>query len=583
MSSPFGPGGFILTFLIAGLLTLTVGTSLVLQYRRTVRQYMLQQTGAATSAAVSIKRIVAAGSDRDPSGLWFSDVTAGGNTPRSGEFWEARLAHLRAAAIYATAGFCHAGIITVLWLWFASIEFAPIRTAIIFWVFGWPVTLTLVIFWGPDRWRQWLTVLAYVTVLAGFCIWVDAFSTTAPIDIGGGSTPSFTLPAYLQPLLVWASLVWPSSFLLVFLNPRVRNVGPVIFLFMVFSIIGTQVAFFAEQTRFGMILLVRLSLFLNPTPTAFSAALAVYGVQVLGALLFSIPAWFVVRWIAYRYAQKRLSDQSIMLDSIWLLMTLFDVIDLILDRGLFGWVGLISFGGYKLVLFLGLRPLQRSAAARPGKRLLLLRVFGRRRNSERLFALLSSHWRYAGSIELIAGPDLATTTLELREFLGFIGGRLRQSFIYNSGDLQRRLDAIDLGPDPDGRFRVNELFCITDTWQAAVTRLIRQTDVILMDLRGFSFTNAGCIFELQTLVSVVPLDRVVLLVDKSTDQVLLENILLGLIEHEIARGGARDHKARMRLLRLDGSSAAAVHKFLRLSKEISTVDPQPLLMSAHLT
>jgi len=571
MSSPFGPGGFILTFLIAGLLTLIVGTSLVLRYRRTVRRYMLQQTGRLTSAEPTIEQILASARSADRSRLWFPDqVVSGGDAHRSSEFRAARLAHLKAAAIYAAAGFCHAGIVTVLWLWFGSIEFALIRTSIIFWVFAWPVTLTLVVFWGPDRWRQSLTVMAYVAVLTGFCIWVGAFSSTAPIHIGEGSAPSLTLPAYLQPLLVWVSLVWPSLFLLVFLNRRVRNVGPAIFLFMVFSIIGTQVVFFAEHTRPGMILLLRLSLLLQPV-TGYSAAFAIYGPQLLGALLFSIPAWFAVRWIAHRYAQRRLSDQSIMLDSIWLLMTLFDLIDFILDRGILGWVGLTAFGGYKLVLAIGLRPLQGAAAVRPSTRLLLLRVFGRRRHSEQLFALLSAHWRYAGSIELIAGDDLATTTLELREFLDFLGGKLRQSFIYSAEDLQKRLDAIDLGPDPDGRFRVNELFCITDTWQVAVTRLIGQTDVVLMDLRGFSFTNAGCIFELQTLVNVVPLDRVVLLVDNSTDQILLENILLGLIQSEgYARLGAGDGEARMRLLRLDRSAAAGVQKFLRLSEEILT-------------
>ena len=143
MSSPFGPGGFILTFLIAGVLTLTVGTGLVLYYRRTVRRYMLQRTGRAMGAGPSIAQILGAASDGGRSTLWFSEVAASDGPPRSREFRDARLAHLKAAAIYAIAGFCHAAICTVLWLWFASIDFAPIRTAIIFWVFAWPVTLTL--------------------------------------------------------------------------------------------------------------------------------------------------------------------------------------------------------------------------------------------------------------------------------------------------------------------------------------------------------------------------------------------------------------------------------------------------------
>jgi hypothetical protein len=65
---------------------------------------------------------------------------------------------------------------------------------------------------------------------------------------------------------------------------------------------------------------------------------------------------------------------------------------------------------------------------------------------------------------------------------------------------------------------------------------------------------------------------VVLLVDNSTDQILLEDILLGLIQsEEYAPRRVGDGEARMRLLRLDGSAAAGVHKFLRLSDEIVTM------------
>jgi hypothetical protein len=253
-------------------------------------------------------------------------------------------------------------------------------------------------------------------------------------------------------------------------------------------------------------------------------------------------------------------------------MTVFNIVDLTLDRGFVGWVGLAAFAGYKLVVVLGLRPLCRAAARRRGSRLLLLRVFGRRRRSERLFALISAHWRYAGSIELIAGVDLASTTLELRQFLDFLSGRLRLSFINDEGDLQRRLDKMDLAPDPDGRFRVNEFFCTSAAWQAAVTRLIGRTDVVLMDLRGFSATNAGCIFELQMLVSHIPLHRVVLLVDKSTDHLLLENVLFGLVE---TIGG--DGVSQIRALSLDGSTAGGVRQFLQLSEEMMPGVSAPLV------
>jgi hypothetical protein len=562
MSSPLGPGAFVLTFLVAGLLTLLVGTALVLRYRRVVRQYMLEGAGGGATVALSIGEILATAKAAQRPRLLLSYADGDDSAGRSSEFRTARRAHLKAAIVYSAAGFSHAGVSTALWLWAASIEFDVLRILVIFWAFAWPVTLTLLIFWGPDRRRQFLTVMGYVGGLLALCVWVGAFSRAAPIVLGGGATPSITFPAYLQPLLVWVTLVWPSAFLLVFLNRRVRNVGPVVFLFMVFAVFGAQLVFLLERTHLVMTWLVALSLFLAPI-TNRATMIAIYGPQLLGVLLFSVPAWFFMRWIARRYALKRMSDQSIMIDSIWGLMTLFNVVDLVLDRGFMGWLGLVAFAGYKSAAVLGLRPLRKAAAERRVSRLLLLRVFGRRRHSERLFALISAHWRYAGSIELIAGVDLASTTLELRQFLDFLSGRLRLSFINDAADLQKRLDKIDLAPDPDGRFRVNEFFCTSAAWQAAVTQLIGRTDVVLMDLRGFSATNAGCIFELQMLVSHIPLHRVVLLVDKSTDHLLLENVLLGLVE---TIGG--DDASQLGVLNLDGNAARGVRQFLRLSEEM---------------
>ena len=58
-----------------------------------------------------------------------------------------------------------------------------------------------------------------------------------------------------------------------------------------------------------------------------------------------------------------------------------------------------------------------------------------------------------------------------------------------------------------------------------VSRLARDADAIFMDLRGFSPSNRGCIFEIEQLIESVPLDRIVLLVDKTTDVPFLERTL----------------------------------------------------------
>jgi hypothetical protein len=164
-------------------------------------------------------------------------------------------------------------------------------------------------------------------------------------------------------------------------------------------------------------------------------------------------------------------------------------------------------------------------AGRKSPTLLVLRSFSIGRDGERLFDLIDRAWRRVGSIQLIAGLDLARRTVEPHEFLDFVSGKLARRFIDGPAAMDQRLRERDLRPDRDGRFRVNDFFCYDDTWKMVLSRLVHDSDVVLMDLRGFSAQNAGCIFELHELVRLVPLVRVVFIVDGRTDERLLAETL----------------------------------------------------------
>lgn len=79
--------------------------------------------------------------------------------------------------------------------------------------------------------------------------------------------------------------------------------------------------------------------------------------------------------------------------------------------------------------------------------------------------------------------------------------------------------------DADGRFRINDFFCHADTWQGVLSRLIGRADAVLMDLRGFRASNAGCIYEINALLHAMSMARLVLVVDASTDLPFLEKTL----------------------------------------------------------
>src|SRR5262249_15467870 len=185
-----------------------------------------------------------------------------------------------------------------------------------------------------------------------------------------------------------------------------------------------------------------------------------------------------------------ISDQSIQIDAVWLV---FAIVYAPAQEPLSGFV---AFLVYALVSRVGLRLfVPRNKADNPAPRLLLLRVFALGSRSERLFRAFSLVWRSPGSMRMIAGPDLANARVEPHEFLDFLAGRLQRRFITGPAVLEQRLAESELRRDPDGRFRVSTFFCHADTWQSVLRRLARERDLVLMDLRGFTSANQGCIFE----------------------------------------------------------------------------------------
>jgi hypothetical protein len=86
-----------------------------------------------------------------------------------------------------------------------------------------------------------------------------------------------------------------------------------------------------------------------------------------------------------------------------------------------------------------------------------------------------------------------------------------------------------------------------------------------MDLRSFSRTNQGCVYELGELLAAVPLDRVVFVVDASTDRPFLEATLQDLWQRIPAGSPNRALPApRARLFEVRGSSAGMVRTLLAL-------------------
>jgi len=181
------------------------------------------------------------------------------------------------------------------------------------------------------------------------------------------------------------------------------------------------------------------------------------------------------------------------------------------DGGYWLLSGLVAFAVFQAVYGIAIRAWSRP---QPGARMLLLRVFALGKQSQHLFDTVVRVWRYAGSVRLIAGPDLARSTVEPYRFLDFVSGRLKSRFIDSPQALDREIAAINDRADSSGRFRTNEFLCRDNTWKNVLARLAVSNDAVLMDVRGFSHSNAGCRYELHALVDYVALGRVVFLSDR---------------------------------------------------------------------
>ncbi|QTF94205.1 hypothetical protein [Halomonas sp. BM-2019] len=443
--------------------------------------------------------------------------------PATGPMRRGGRARRRAALVYGVAGALHAAIATTLLFLFNDIEFLPVRTASVWFLMAWPVVPTLVLVAVGNRYLKLLGPVAFLAAS-----WL-----LSPIP-------------FVEFMIIWAVYMgMPTLFLLAVGNRRLRAVGPIL-LVVVFLVVG------------GMLMALNTLLWLLVSSGNLDVwpVAVVIGLTMLGG--FGLAAWRFLRWIARRFQRKQSSDQMLLLDAWWLLFTLWQCIFLSIPGGLLGLLGLLAFAGYRLVLGIGLRPLHAAAARLSPARLLLLRVFGFRRRSEHLLDELGLRWRYAGSVQLIAGPDLATANLEPHEFLEFLGGRLERGFIKDAGDLEQRLREMDLAPDPDGRFRINEFFCHDDTWRLALKRLAAESDGVLMDLRGFSPANRGCLYELRQLLELVPLPSIILTVDGSTDEAFLTATLDAIWSSLPA--GRSPASGPLRILRVERQSPAEVRQ-----------------------
>ena len=190
-------------------------------------------------------------------------------------------------------------------------------------------------------------------------------------------------------------------------------------------------------------------------------------------------------------------------------------------------------------------------------RLVLLRVFGSP-SFDDLIPLIEP-WRRVGVIEHLEGFDSIGKRLDAQEAL--LGGHIDDMLAKSSAEVARNLAALSLEPDAKLLFRRHAFQCTDATWRLAICTMLDRGDAVLMDLSSLAPDNQGCAWELGQLLDRVPLARVTLLVNNSTDLDCLQQILDAAARRIAADSPNRDDdQARWRLVRIGGLSQRGAHE-----------------------
>jgi hypothetical protein len=540
----FLTGLFPAILVISAPLTAVASFFLLWLFRRAVRREMHAQAGALGQPrppAEPHRPPAGDGPDLAITTLEGTAAPPGGPTDRAITASVQRL-----AGVYGLAGLAYALIMALANLVAAG---AGVRPTAFLWLTlscAWPIVLALGLAVAASRAERLAIAGAYLAML--IVAWLLAL-------VAGSKVSVVSLPT------LWLLLNGePTLLLLAFLTRRVRAVGPLVLALMIAGVAGACLIIMLLGTSdaaqwavvsasFALGLDVRIAYFLS---------------VLTGFLALVILGGWVLSRLGRAYQAKRFSDQALTLDAMWLVFALVQPMMLVFQHWAWYFTGLVAFGAYKLVLWAGMTWLMpRPPDGAASRMILLLRVFSLGKRSRHLFDTLSRRWLRVGSLCLITGPDLITSLVEPHEFLNFVGGRLARQFVQGEADLERRLSQLDTWPDPDGRYRVNEFFCYVDTWQMTMRRLAARSDAVLMDLRSFSPTKRGCLYELGQLLDGVPLERVLLLFDDSTDRAFLEGTLRDLWCQVPADSPNRAGRTpQVRLLRVAEGSPGEVRAML---------------------
>ena len=547
------PGQLLYVFAVSILDAAFLSWLALVFYRRSVRRLMREGTPDRVPSVTSSSQPPVPTAAADAAGEQLLVEERGDGTRHTVAF--ARTGLVRVVSAYSLGAASFSAVVTTLKLAPASPPLPAVAWLADWWTNTWPIVPTLVVLLVLDRPVTRRLALMYVL---GGSIAIALFTLIGQLARGTLNSAPITNVFWGIAGLAWAASI-PLALIALTGWRRVRAVMPLAF---------AATLLFGFGSIFFRDLLVR-ALNVETFRSMFLSGAVLSSLQVVQYAIFMIVS-LPVGWIAWRllivlagaFANKRFSDIQLIVDCWWSVVAAeVTATTLSITHGFAGIAGgAAAFLAYRLSVFAVLHRVRPPEAA--PRRLLLLRVFGYQGRTESLFDRVAQAWRLHGPVQLIAGVDLAMRTADPGDILALLDGRLAELYVRTPQGVRERLQRLDLTPDPDGRFRINEVYCHENTWRPTLEALLDETDVVLMDLRSFSANNAGCIFELEQLVRRLSTDAIVFVCDQTTDLALLGRVLADATE-AARQDGHRRGPGTISLVRVERHSQSEFNLLMR--------------------
>lgn len=176
----------------------------------------------------------------------------------------------------------------------------------------------------------------------------------------------------------------------------------------------------------------------------------------------------------------------------------------------------------------------RNVIGRPPLNIVYLRMFA---NPARARTFLESAWREFGYVHLLRDASSVTPReyRKARTGLFFVeddtgfAHELRSATNTPLRPGRHRLDGVAPKSvkvrDPFGAYPLCAVACRADYWRRAVDLLLRRANLVVLDLSGFTSRNAGTAYELQRVIDLVPIERVILICDPKSDRRFLQSTI----------------------------------------------------------